>query len=77
MNSTAFEATIVAVSSIASACNAAQNLVDEGFEVIELCGGFDDTGLEIINKAIDHTIPVGLVGFDDTAKNKLFDFLNR
>lgn len=42
----------------------AQQLVAEGVQALELCGGFGNSGAARIAEAVEHKIPVGTVRFD-------------
>ena len=63
MRSAAFEMTTVGVSSPAQAAAVAQQLVREGVQLIELCGGFGPKGTAQVQEAIGHAVPVGAVGY--------------
>lgn len=54
-------AQMVGVSSMEEACSAAQKLCEDGFDCIELCGAFGETGARRIIEATGHKIPVGYV----------------
>ena len=47
------------------AVNLAQQLLTEGVQALELCGGFGNIGTAKIVEAIEHKIPVGTVRFDN------------
>jgi predicted polyphosphate/ATP-dependent NAD kinase len=51
------------VSSVADAPAVARQLVAEGVELIELCGGFGGAGLGLIASAVENRVPVGAVFF--------------
>ena len=55
----------VGVSSYENACLTAKRLVEEGFVMIELCGGFGDVGVAKVKEAVNHKIPVGVIRFDN------------
>jgi predicted polyphosphate/ATP-dependent NAD kinase len=59
----------VGVPSIADAPAAARKLVEEGAELIELCGGFGGAGLASVVSAVGGRVPVGAVfyGVDASA----------
>jgi predicted polyphosphate/ATP-dependent NAD kinase len=59
----------VGVTSIADAPSLARQLVDDGVELIELCGGFGGAGLAAVIAAVDGRVPVGAVfyGVDASA----------
>lgn len=71
-----FNTKIVAVSSVDEACTVARKLVEEGVEIIELCGGFTVSNSEEIIEAINGSVPVGLVGFADKEADKLVKYTN-
>lgn len=53
----------VGVPSVADAPALARQLVDEGVEFIELCGGFGGAGLGSVISAVENRVPVGAVFF--------------
>lgn len=59
----------VGVRDIGEAAAVARQLVDEGVELIELCGGFGGAGLGVIENAVQGKVPVGAVfyGVDASA----------
>lgn len=59
------EVTMVAVSSYAEACQAAQDLVDAGCGAIELCAGFGVDGVAAVSRAVRGRAAVGVVRFDN------------
>jgi hypothetical protein len=77
MSSELFGVTIAGVSTIESGCVMAKEMVKNGAQVIELCGGFKEKDLKKIKDAIDKKIPVGLVKFDSAEKLKLKSFLEK
>lgn len=77
MNSNKFKATIAAVPSVDSACKIAKKLIEEGVQLIELCGGFDQKDLNQINNYIDNSIPIGRISFNKKERNKLVRFFNQ
>jgi predicted polyphosphate/ATP-dependent NAD kinase len=54
---------IVGVPSVADAPAVAQQLVADGVEFIELCGGFGGAGLGCVISAVENRVPVGAVFF--------------
>lgn len=54
----------VGVGSYAAAEQAAKNLVDEGVNAIELCGGFGIEGTARVKQAVADKAVVGVVRFD-------------
>jgi len=61
----------VGVSSVSAAPAIARQLVAEGVELIELCGGFGGAGLASIVSAVDKRVPVGAVFFGVEASTGL------
>ena len=59
----------VGVRNVNAAATAARQLVDEGVELIELCGGFGGEGLGAVVNAVQSNVPVGAVfyGVDASA----------
>jgi predicted polyphosphate/ATP-dependent NAD kinase len=53
----------IGVSSVADAPKLARQLVEEGVELIELCGGFGGAGLAAVVAAVQGRVPVGAVFF--------------
>ena len=51
----------VGVADIASAPALARQLVNDGVELIELCGGFGGAGLAAVIAAVEGRVPVGAV----------------
>lgn len=70
-----FKTTVVCVSSFEEACVEAQNLVEEGIQLLELCGGFGKDLCEKIIEFIDGKIPVGYVEFFPSEQKKLDNVL--
>ncbi len=58
------ELTSVAVNNYAEAVNVARQLVEEGVEAIELCGGFGHVGTARVAAAVEGKAKVGVVRFD-------------
>jgi hypothetical protein len=63
MQSPAFRMTAMGVASPAQGAAAAQQLVKEGVQLIELCGGFGPKWTAQVQEAIGHVVPVGAVGY--------------
>lgn len=53
--------TCVGISSVAAGPEAARRLVEDGVELIELCGAFSGAGLAAVTAAVDGRVPVGAV----------------
>ena len=54
----------------------AKNLVAEGAQMIELCGGFGPLWIAKISEAIGYNIPVGSVAYGPEARKPLLDLLS-
>src|SRR5688572_9455708 len=76
MESAAFSMTAVGVERAEQAVAAAQQLVAEGVQLIELCGGFGPVWTGKIIEAIDRKVPVGSVGYGPEATDQLFALFN-
>lgn len=72
-----FSSRIICVSTIDEAIIVAEQMVQDGIQVIELCGEFGQSGAFQIVNAIDCKIPVGYVSFVGYEHDKLTDFLSR
>jgi len=77
MDSPMFKARIAAVPTIEIGCEIARDLVSEGVQMIELCGGFEKAGLQKVISSINGKVPVGSVDFEEGEMVKLKDFLDR
>jgi predicted polyphosphate/ATP-dependent NAD kinase len=63
------------IPSVSDAPAVAQQLVADGVELIELCGGFGGAGLGLIASAVRNRVPVGAVFFGVDASaglNRIF-----
>ena len=63
MQSPAFEMTSVGVSSPSEGVAVAQQMVNDGVQLIELCGGFGPAWTARVQEAIAHRVPVGSVSY--------------
>ena len=63
MASPAFEMIAVGVSEPAQALAVARQMVDDGVQLIELCGGFGPRWTAKVLDTIQHCIPVGSVSY--------------
>lgn len=61
----------IGVPSVSDAPNLARRLIDDGVELIELCGGFGGAGLAAIVSAVQGRVPVGAVFFGVDASSGL------
>ncbi|MGN1282157.1 MAG: DUF6506 family protein [Succinivibrio sp.] len=55
---------VVGVSNYNEAVEVAQKLVNDGVKAIELCAGFGNEGIALINRAVKNKAVVGAVKFD-------------
>lgn len=69
--STCFSTAIVGVSSFEQALLAAQQLAQDGVQLIELCGGFSPEEAETLKAALTPRIPVGVVRYTDEEQAQL------
>lgn len=53
----------------------ARDLVADGVQMIELCGGFGPLWIARISEAIDHAVPVGSVAYGPEARRPMLDLL--
>jgi hypothetical protein len=63
--------TCIGVPSIADAPSVARELVADGVELIELCGGFSGAGLGAVVAAVGGRVPVGAVFYGIEASDGL------
>jgi predicted polyphosphate/ATP-dependent NAD kinase len=71
------ELVCVGVSSISEAPALARQLVNDGVELIELCGGFGGAGLAAVVSAVQGRAPVGAVFFGVDASAALNRMLQK
>ncbi|BCS97568.1 hypothetical protein DSLASN_32000 [Desulfoluna limicola] len=69
-----FKATVVGVETVDQACDAAKELVNNGVQMIELCGGFDGQAVQRVIDAIDGQVPVGAAAYSEAEQAKVDDF---
>jgi len=65
----------VGVSNVSDAPAVARQLIADGVELIELCGGFGGAGLGLVTSAVKNRVPVGAVFFGVDASaglNRIF-----
>lgn len=67
LSSEAFRCVIVGVTTPAQAIPVAQEMVADGIQLIELCGGFGPLWTARVIEAVDHAVPVGSVGYGPEA----------
>lgn len=61
----------IGVPSVSDAPSLARQLVEDGVELIELCGGFGGAGLAAVVSAVQGRVPVGAVFFGVEASSGL------
>jgi predicted polyphosphate/ATP-dependent NAD kinase len=71
MKSLAFEMTAIGVESPDQGIEVAKQMVEDGVELIELCGGFGPVWTAKILEAINGAVPVGSVGYGPEAIDQL------
>lgn len=72
-----FKAVGLDFSEKARVVDVAKQLVSEGVQLIELCGGFGPTWIVKINEAINHAVPVGGVYYGPEARRPLLELLEK
>ena len=60
-----------------SVVEVARELVADGVQAIELCGGFGPRWVTEIGDAIDHAVPVGSVMYGPEYRKALYDLMPR
>ncbi len=65
-----FKATVVGVETVDQACDAAKELVKNGVQMIELCGGFDGEAVQKVIDAIGGQVPVGAAAYSEAEQAK-------
>jgi hypothetical protein len=72
-----FRTEIVCVSSVHEAAEVARAFAQAGVEVIELCGGFDESGTNEVIASLNSDVPVGHVVFSKEESSKLERLLSQ
>lgn len=67
---------IVGVNSLERAESAALDLVEDGVQLIELCGWFGPKGAARIIEAVGDKVPVGFVGHGPDSIETMYDLFN-
>ncbi|MDB5819458.1 MAG: uncharacterized protein JWQ11_3098, partial [Rhizobacter sp.] len=55
------------------ALTVARDLVAEGVQMIELCGGFGPEWITRISQAVDHAVPIGGVFYGPEQRQRMLD----
>jgi hypothetical protein len=66
-----FSTRVVGVADLAEAIWAARNLIAEGVQLIELCGGFSESDRTELENQTGHEVPVGVVVYNPTQEAEL------
>lgn len=66
-----FSTQVVCVSSDEEAIFAAKTMINQGIQVIELCGGFGQESAEFVIAQLDTQVPIGYVTFNSKEQQKL------
>lgn len=77
MDTASFSTNMIGVSSDEQAIRAAQTMIKNGIQVIELCGGFGSESAEKIIARLETNIPIGYVTFSDQERLKLDKLLSQ
>lgn len=70
-----FAMTVVGITNPADAIDVARQMVDDGIQIIELCGAFGPVWTSRIIEAIDNKVPVGTVSYGPESLPGLFKVL--
>ena len=76
MKTAHFEMITIGCASAADGPAAAQRLVAQGVQLIELCGGFGPVWAARIIEAIGDAVPIGAVGYGPESIDRLHDLFN-
>lgn len=71
METPTFRMTTIGIATADQGPAAAQRLVAEGVQLIELCGGFGPVWTARVIEAIDDAVPVGSVGYGPEAIDRV------
>ncbi|WCE29324.1 DUF6506 family protein [Vibrio sp. SCSIO 43137] len=75
LDSGAFSTTIICVENIDMACEEAKKLIEQGIELIELCGAFKGEMIDDVINAVEGKIPVGNMGMREVERDKFMKFI--
>lgn len=68
-----FKAVGIDMNNKESVIEVARSLVEEGYQMLELCGGFGPEWIHRVSVALDNTIPVGGVFYGPQYRQQLAD----
>ena len=71
-----FRTEVVGVNTIEQAIQVAEELIDNGIQLIELCGGVGEEDAKQVIDTLDVETPIGFVDFSATENSKLSKFLS-
>lgn len=71
-----FAMKVVGVKSPEQGIEAAKEMVQEGIQLIELCGGFSPVWAGKIIEAIDYAVPVGVVAYGPESIDGMHDLFS-
>lgn len=66
-----FSTTIIGVSTLEEACAVAAALVDDGVQLIDLCGAFSTKDLQTIRDRTGDRIPIGAVRYTPAQQRRI------
>lgn len=69
----AFKMKVVGVKSPEQGLEVAKQMVEEGIQLIELCGGFSPVWTGKIIEAIDYAVPVGVVAYGPESIDSMYE----
>lgn len=67
-----FQMKVVGVATAAEGVVVAQEMVREGIQLIELCGGFSPVWAGKLIEAIDYAVPVGVVAYGPESIDSMY-----
>ncbi len=77
LNTTGFSTQVIGVSSNDEAIVVARKMIEQGIQVIELCGGFGLESAQYISRSLNTDVPIGYVTFHDNEQLKLDKMLSK